>query len=168
MPTRRKASPRRRKTTRRARKPASTRSGASKVSAIASAQLKTLRKAVKQLRSRLKKETNGRSLDAVLMREAKKAREGVSKQISALKQQGVKLSRELRRALSDTDRHEAARQQALSKIAQLRAELARRTEELTRKSEELAKLALESAGRAREIIMSEAAEGTAGEKPKEP
>jgi uncharacterized coiled-coil DUF342 family protein len=154
MPTKKRASTARRKPVRRARARKST-SAVSSVSAMASAQLKQLRKNVEQLKTRLQKEAKGRSLDARLLKEAKGARDRLAKQIGALRDQGTRLSRDLRRALSDADKREQARQQAMSKIAELRSELTRRTEELRHKSEELARLARESAGRARDIIMGE-------------
>jgi seryl-tRNA synthetase len=152
MPTKKRVSKARRKPVRRARKSAS---AVSSVSAMASAQLKQLRKNVDQLKTRLQKEAKGRSLDARLLKEAKSARDQLAKQIGALREQGTRLSSQLRKALSDSDKREQARQQALNKIAELRTELTRRTEEVKRKSEELAKLARESAGRARDIIMGE-------------
>ncbi len=72
-----------------------------------------------------------------------------------MRDEGSYLTRELKKALGDADKREAARRQAVEKIAVLRAELGLRTEELKRKSEELAKLAIESAGRVKEIILSE-------------
>jgi chromosome segregation ATPase len=166
MPTKKRASKAPRKSARRARKSTSTVSG---VSAMAAAQLKQLRKTVDQLKSRLQKESKGRSLDARLLQEARNARERVAGQINALREQGTRLSKQLKKALGDADKREMARQQALNKIAELRSELTRRTDELKRKSEELASLARESAGRARDIIMSEAREpapsGDAGAEP---
>ncbi len=72
----------------------------------------------------------------------------------------------MKSALSDTKKREAARKEALAKIAELKAqysktstglkaELAQKTAELRRKSEELMKLAGQSAHRAAEIIRSE-------------
>jgi hypothetical protein len=72
----------------------------------------------------------------------------------ALRERGASLSKELKKAINDASSRENARQQAVVKISELRAELTRRTEELKRKSEELAKLAMESAGRAKDIITS--------------
>jgi seryl-tRNA synthetase len=89
--------------------------------------------------------------------EAKKAREALMGQVKSLRDEGSRVAKELKRALGDADKREAARRQAVQKIAELRAELTHRTEELKRKSEELAKLAMDSAGRAKDIIMSEAA-----------
>lgn len=169
--TRKNAGPRRpRKTTRKKVPAGTTMAGAaSMVSRMASTQLKQLRKTVQQLRGRLEKEAKARASDMALVQEAKKARDRVAGQLSSLRQQGEKLSKELRKALSDSERREAARQQALAKIGELREELGRKTEDLKRKSEELAKLARESAGRARDIIMSEAAPPTApSESPQSP
>ncbi len=163
MPTKRKASPARAKTARGARKKSSTKLSrtASSVAAMASAQLKNLRKTVGDLKSRLAKETKARALEARLARDAKAAREKLSSQMSALKEQGTRLSRELKQALGDATRREGARQQALAKVAELRAELSHRTEELKRKSQELAQLARESASRAKDIITGESHESAA-------
>jgi chromosome segregation ATPase len=158
MPTKKKTSPARRKPVRRARKPSSiaskTSKAASSFSAMASTQLKQLRKTVDQLRSRLEKEARARSAASALIDEAKKARETLMVQMRALRERGASLSKELKKAITDANRRENARHQAVVKISELRAELARRTEELKRKSEELARLAMESAGRAKDIIMS--------------
>jgi len=125
------------------------------VSAMAATQLKQLRKTVDQLRTRLEKEANARIAASNVVAEAKKAREALNAQMKALRDEGARLAKELRGALGRSDKLEAARRQATEKIAELRSELAHRSEELKRKSEELAQLAKESAGRARDIIMSE-------------
>jgi seryl-tRNA synthetase len=155
MPTKKKASPSRRQTARRS-SPASKRlkpkSGG--VSAMASAPLKQLRKTVNELKTRLAKEAKASSTSSKLVAEARKARETVLGQVKALRDQGARLSKELKKALGDTNRHKVGREQALAKIAELRAELGRRTQEVKSKSEELAKLAMDSAGRAKNIIMS--------------
>jgi len=157
MPTKKKTSRARRKPVRRARKTSSTVSSASKAgsfSAMASTQLKQLRKTVDQLKARLEKEARARLAASTVIGEAKKARETLKVQMKALRDQGASLTQELKKAMSHASRRENARQQAVVKISELRAELARRTEELKRKSEELARLAIESAGRAKDIIMS--------------
>ena len=158
MPTKKKTSPARRKPVRRARKTSSTDSWASKAassfSAMATTQLKQLRKTVDQLKARLEKEARARSAASTVIGGAKKARETLMVQMKALRDHGARLTKELKKAMSDASRRENARQQAVVKVSDLRAELARRTEELKRKSEELARLAMESAGRAKDIIMS--------------
>jgi len=158
MPTKKKTSQARRKPVRQARKTSSTVSRASKAassfSAMVTTQVKQLRKTVDQLKARLEKEARARSAASTVIDEAKKARETLMVQMKALRDQGASLTKELKKAMSDASRRENARQQAVAKISELRAELARRTEELKRKSEELARLALESAGRAKDIIMS--------------
>ncbi len=158
MPTKKKISPARRKPVRRTRKTSSSLPGASKVasglSAIASTQLKQLQKRVDQLKARLEKEARARSAASTVIGEAKKARETLTVQLKALRGQCATLTRELKKAMSDAGRLETARQQAVVKISELRAELVRRTEELKRKSQELTRLAAESAGRAKDIIMS--------------
>jgi len=162
MPTKKKASSSTRKPTRRTSK---TSSSSGSVSAIASAQLKQLRKTVDQLKSRLEKEASARAAASTIVAEAKKAREALMGQMKTLRDEGSRLAKELKRALGDADKREAARQQAVDKIGLLRADLAHRTEELKRKSEELARLAMDSAVRAKDIIMSEGASTSASVPP---
>ncbi len=123
---------------------------------IASSQVKQLRKTVAQLTSRLEKESKMNATSAKVIAEAKKARDTLIGQLKTLREEGSHLANELKRALSDVDRREAARRQAHDTVAKLRGELTHRTEELKRKSEELARLVVGSAGRAKNIIMSEA------------
>ncbi len=150
MPTKKKTSP--------PRKPATSKrktSASGGISAIASAQLKQLQKTVVQLKGRLEKEAKANATASKVVAEAKKARAALMSQLKTLRDEGSYLTRELKKAIGDADKREAARRQAVEKIAELRAELGHRTEELKRKSEELAKLAMDSAGRAKDIIMSE-------------
>ncbi len=126
------------------------------VAAMASSQIKQLRKTVAQLTSRLEKEIKVNATSAKVVAEAKKARTTLMGQLKTLREEGSHLAKELKRALSDADKREAARRQAHDTVAKLRAELGHRTEELKRKSEELGRLAMDSAGRAKDIIMSEA------------
>jgi chromosome segregation ATPase len=150
MPTKKKTSP--------LRKPAGAKKKTSVsggVSAMASSQLKQLQKTVVQLKARLEKEAKANATASKVVAEAKKAREALMGQLKTLRDEGSYLTRELKKALGDADKREAARRQAVEKIAELRAELNRRTEELKRKSEDLARLAMDSAGRAKDIIMSE-------------
>jgi uncharacterized phage infection (PIP) family protein YhgE len=129
-------------------------------------QLAQLRKTVKELRIKLERETKARKIEARVKSEAQKARTQLASQISSLRDQGRKLATNLKSALGDAGKRDAARQQALAKIAELKAEyakksaemrseLSRTTAELARKSEELKKLAGEAAHRAVEIIRSE-------------
>ena len=158
MPTKKKTSPARGKPVHRARKTSSNASKASKAAssffAMASTQLKQLRETVDQLKARLKKEARAQSAASTVIAEAKKAHETLMVQMKALRDQGASLTKELKKAMSDASRRENARQQAVLKISELRAELARRTDELKRKSEQLARPAMESAGRAKDIIRS--------------
>lgn len=151
MPTKKKTSTARKP----ARKTSAKKSAASGVSAMAAAQLKQFRKTVDQLKGRLEKEVKARGAAAALVNEAKMAREALMGQIKSLRVQGAELTKALKKALSDSDKREAARRQAVERMSELRAELAHRTEELKRKSEELRKLAVDSATRAKDIIMSE-------------
>jgi chromosome segregation ATPase len=151
MPTKKKPAKVVRKPAVRAKKP----SPSTSVSAMASAQFKQLQKTVVQLKSRLEKEAKANATASKVVAEAKKARETLMGQLKALRDEGSYLTKELKRALGDADKREMARRQAVEKIAELRAELADRTGELKRKSEELAKLAMDSAVRAKDIIMSE-------------
>jgi chromosome segregation ATPase len=162
MPTRKKSSSLARKPVRRAARKSSSGSG---VSAMASAQLKQLRKTVEQLKGRLEKEAKSSMTASKVVAEAKKAREALIGQVKSLRDEGGRVAKELKRALGDADKREAARRQAVQKITELRAELSHRTEELKRKSEELARLAMESAGRAKDIIMSEEAPTSASASP---
>jgi chromosome segregation ATPase len=138
----------------------SAKSSSGGVSAIASAQLKQLGQSIEQLKARLEKETSARATASNLVAEAKKAHATLMAQVKTLRDEGGRVAKELQRALSDSDKREAARRQAVEKIAELRSELARRTIELKRKSEELAALAKESALRAKDIIMNEATEAS--------
>ncbi len=126
-------------------------------------QLKQLRATVQELRAKLAEETKKRRLDARVLGEAKRARDQVSRQVAALGAQGRKLAGELKKALIEGDRRKKAREQALAKIAGLKAELMRKSEELKRKSVELGKLARESAERARIIWQSERKEAAPAE-----
>jgi len=155
MPTKKKASTSRRKTAKRsAPSPKRSKPKSGGVSAMASAQLKQLRKTVNELKTRLAKEAKASSASSKLASEAKKAREKVLGQVKSLKDQGARLSKELKKALGDTNRHKSAREQALAKIAELRGELSQRTKELKSKSDELAKSAMNSAGRAKDDPVS--------------
>src|SRR5271169_5096875 len=129
-------------------------------------QLEGLRKTVKQMRVKLERETRARKIEARVKSEAQKARAQLASQIAALRGQGRKLASDLRAALGDAGKRHAAHQNAIGKIAELKAEyskksaelkseLSRTTAELARKSEELKKLAGEAAHRAVEIIRSE-------------
>ncbi|MFZ0889618.1 MAG: hypothetical protein WA005_14290 [Candidatus Binataceae bacterium] len=134
-----------------------------KKSSPQSRQIKQLRSEVLKLRAGLAREARRRKLEAGLIQEAKKARQKVVEQVAALREHGLKLAGQLRAALGDAQRRHKAREEALAKLGELRAELRRKTEELRHKSAELAKLARESAGRAREIISAPAQ--TASEPP---
>src|SRR5208337_706272 len=104
MPTKKKTSPARHKPVRRARKTSSTVSRASKAassfSAMASTQLKQLRKTVDQLKARLEKEARARLAASTVIGEAKKARETLKVQMKALRDQGASLTKELKKAMS--------------------------------------------------------------------
>lgn len=126
-------------------------------------QLKQLRATVQELRAKLAEETKKRRLHARILSEAKHARDQVSRQVAALGAQGRKLAGELKKALTEGDRRKKAREQALTRIAELKAGLVRKSEELKRKSVELGKLARESAERARIIWQSERKEAVPAE-----
>jgi chromosome segregation ATPase len=129
-------------------------------------QLDQLRRTVKALRVKFEREARARKIEARVKSEAQKARAQLASQIAALRDQGRKLGSQLKSALGDVRKRDAARQQALATIAELKAEyskrsaelkaeLSRTTSELGRKSEELRKLASEAAHRAVDIIRSE-------------
>jgi chromosome segregation ATPase len=145
------------------KKPAKRRTAAKRPSG----QLEQLRKTIKGLRSQLEREIKARKVEARVKSEAQKARAQLASQIAALREQGRKLASELKSAVGDAGKREAARKQALDKIAQLkqdsstkvaqlRSELSQKTAELSRKSEELKKLAGETAHRAVGIIRGDA------------
>ncbi len=140
-------------------------------------QVEQLRKTVKVLKMKLERETKARRIEARIKSEAEKASARLTTQLKALRDQGKKIASELKSALGDANRRDAARKEALSRIADLKArydktsaglkaELAQKTSDLRHKSEELMKLAGQSAHRAAEIIRGhehhEAAEPTAG------
>ncbi|MGO9606146.1 MAG: hypothetical protein ACLQAT_22600 [Candidatus Binataceae bacterium] len=152
MPAKKKTAPK--------KKPAPKKTAAKKRSSpsAGSSQLTQLRGMVSQLRKRIEQETKARKLDSRLVTEAKKARDQVTKQVTALRDQGKKLASQLASTLTDAKKREQARQEALAVVAELRAELERRTDELKRKTLELRDLAAESAQKARDIIQSEAPE----------
>jgi chromosome segregation ATPase len=129
-------------------------------------QVEQLRKSVAVLKSKLERETRARKAEERIKSEAKKAGAQLSTQLKALRDHGKKLASDLKSALGDAKKREAARKEALAKIADLkaqytktssglRAELTQKSAELKRKSEELMKLAGQSAHRAAEIIRSE-------------
>src|SRR5271168_3159086 len=122
-------------------------------------QLEDLRKTVKQMRVKLERETRARKIEARVKSEAQKARAQLASQIAALRDQGRKLASDLKSALGDSRKRDAARQQAVAKIAELKAEYSKKStelrSELARKSEELRKLAGETAQRAVGIIRGE-------------
>jgi chromosome segregation ATPase len=107
---------------------------------------------VGKLRASLVAEAKRRKLDQRLLAEAKRARDAVGRQMSALRVQGSKLAAQIKRAAHDNRTLEQARKTALAKVEELRAELHEKSEEVRRTSAELAKLAGESATRAREIV----------------
>ena len=119
-------------------------------------ELDRLRKKVKELTLRLEREAKARKLDAWLATEAKKAREQLTKEIKALREQGRKLASQLKSTLGDAGKREQALKEARAKVAELKVELGRRTAGLRRKSGELKKLAVESAHRATAIIRGDA------------
>ncbi len=93
-------------------------------------QLEGLRKTVKQLRVKLERETKARKIEARVKSEAQKARARLGSQIAALRDQGRKLASDLKSALGDSRKRDAARQQAVAKIAELKAEYSKKSTEL--------------------------------------
>lgn len=136
----------------RARKPTRAKKGGAKSGAAR--QLAQLRATANKLRTRLMAEARRRRIDLRLLAEARRARLKVTKQISALRDQGLKLASQLNRTARDARAREEARQAALAKVAELREELRRKRDEVRRTAAELAKLARESAERARAIVES--------------
>ncbi|HEY2525641.1 MAG TPA: hypothetical protein VGI29_11330 [Candidatus Binataceae bacterium] len=119
---------------------------------------------VGKLRANLAAEVKRRRLDQRVVAEAKRARDAVARQMTALRAQGATLAGQIKRAAKESQTLEQARKTALAKVEELRAELHDKSEEVRRTSAELAKLARESATRAREIVHSR---GLAAEPPHE-
>jgi uncharacterized coiled-coil DUF342 family protein len=127
-------------------------SGKSDAGRAVARELDQLKKKVKELALRLDREAKARELAARLAAVAKKAREQLTREIKALREQGRKMASELKSAITDANKRKQTVEEARVKIAELRAELARKTADLKHKSEELKKLAGESAHRAVVII----------------
>ena len=146
-------------------------SGKSDTGRAVARELDQLKKKVKELALRLEREAKARELAARLAVVAKKAREQLTREIKALREQGRKMASELKSAITDANKRKQTVEEARGKIAELRTELARRTADLKHKSEELKKLARESAHRAAVIISGaspEPAQSSAGSRPSEP
>ena len=134
-----------------ARKPAKAAKSGKSASPGRVAQLEAM---VSKLRKSLVAEAGKRKLDQRLVAEAKRARDAVAKQMTALRAQGLKLAAQIKRAAQENHTLEQARRAALAKVEELRAQLHDKSEEVRRTSAELAKLARDSATRAREIVHS--------------
>ncbi len=107
---------------------------------------------MQKLRANLVAEAQRRKLDQRVLSEARKARDVVARQLSALRAEGLKVAGQLKRAAQDNHALESAQRAALARIEELRVELHDKGEEVRRTSAELAKLARESAARAKEIV----------------
>ena len=95
---------------------------------------------VNKLRASLIAEAQRRKLDQRVLSEVKRARDGMAKQMSALRAEGLKLAAQIKRAANENHTLEQARRTALAKVEGLRAELHDKGEEVRRTSAELAKL----------------------------
>ena len=95
-----------------------------KAASAPAGQLTQLRAKVQELREKLAQTTHKRRLDSRLLNEAKRAREQVSRQMNALREQGRKLAGELKKALTESDRRNKAREQTLAKVKELKAKAA--------------------------------------------
>ena len=122
----------------------------------AARQLKQLRATIQQLQAKLAQEVKRRKLDLRVLEEAKRARAGVTQQMTALRAQGQKLAQQLKKAVGDASSRERARKEAVARINELRAELRSKANELRQKSVELEKMVKESVVRTREIVHHEA------------
>ena len=111
--------------------------------------------------------SRGGQLDVRLASEARKAREQVTREIGLLREQGRKVTSQLKSTLGDASKRERLLKEAHARIADLRVELGRKTTALSRKSRELKQLAEESAHRAAAIIRGDAQQrtGTVEEEP---
>ena len=135
-----------------ARKPAKAAKGAKSSKSVSPGRIAQLEAMVGKLRKSLVAEAQRRKLDQRILAEAKRARDAVAKQMSALRAQGAKLAADIKRAAHENHTLEQARRAAAAKVEELRADLHEKSEEVRRTSAELAKLARESATRAREIV----------------
>jgi chromosome segregation ATPase len=122
------------------------------VKPAATGRIAQLEAMVRRLRATVLAEAQRRKLDQRVAAEAKRARDAVTRQLSALRAQGIKLAAQIKRTAAENHSLEQARRGALAKAEELRAELREKSEEVRRTSAELAKLARESATRAREIV----------------
>ncbi len=122
----------------------------------AARQLKQLRATIQQLRAKLAQEVKRRKLDLRVLEEAKRARAGVTQQMTALRAQGQKLAAQLKKAVGDANSREQARKEAVALVKELRAEVRSKANELRQKSAELGKMVEESLGRVRETVHHEA------------
>jgi chromosome segregation ATPase len=124
-----------------------------KVAAAVAKELSQLRKKADELRARLDAEIQRREVESKVLREAKKARDQVAAELKLLRQQAAKGATELKKALTDATRREQARMAAAAKVEELKADLRSKTAELKRKSNELARLAMETATKAKDILV---------------
>ncbi len=139
-----------------------------------SSRIARLEATVNKLRASLVAESKRRKLDRRLVAEAKKARDAIAREMSALRAQGAKLAGQLSRVMHENRTLEQARKAALAKAEELRASLHEKGDELRRTSAELARLARDSARRARDIVhthgvvAAEPAHGSSTAPPPEP
>jgi chromosome segregation ATPase len=82
-------------------------SGKSGAGRAVARELDQLKKKVKELALRLEHEAKARELAARLAEEAKKAREQLTREIKALREQGRKMASELKSAITDAKQTEA-------------------------------------------------------------
>jgi chromosome segregation ATPase len=149
-------------------------SGKSDAGRAVARELDQLKEKVKDLALKLEREAKAREIATRLAAQAKKAREQLTREIKALREQGRKMASELKSAITDADKRKQTVEEARGKIAELRAELSRTTADLKYKSKELKKLAGESAHRAAAIIRgagqsaAEPAQPSAESRPSEP
>lgn len=133
-------------------KKARTGKSARSVKPAATGRIAQLEAMVRKLRATLLTEAQRRKLDQRIAAEAKRARDAVTRQMSALRTHGAKLAAQIKRAATENHSLERARRAALARTEELRAELHEKGEEVRRTSAELAKLARDSAAHAREIV----------------
>ena len=78
---------------------------------------------MQKLRANLVAEAQRRKLDQRVLSEARKARDVVARQLSALRAEGLKVAGQLKRAAQDNHALESAQRAALARIEELRVEL---------------------------------------------
>jgi chromosome segregation ATPase len=117
-------------------------------------EIERLKEKVKDLTLKLEREAKARELNTRLAAGVKKASVQLKAQITALSEQGRRLASQLKSTLGDASKRHRMHQDAVAKIAELKAKLSHKTAQLKSKGRELSRLALDSAHRTTSIMRS--------------